>query len=99
MLGIMGSVVIRGGLLCMSTKVSSIVKPRSGLESVGLVVNIALKACWAVNERLKEKSGCVNGCTASKTSSQEGKSHSISGSQTRSCKPRKNRNAQSVKTM
>jgi len=95
----MGSVVMGDGLLCMSTKVSSIVRPRSRLGSADLVVNIALKVCWAVKERLKEKSGCVNGCTASKTSSQEGKSHSISGSQTRSCKPRKNRNAQSVKTM
>ena len=95
----MSSVVMKDGLLCMSTKVSSIVRSRSRLGSAGLVVNIALKACWAVMERLKEKFGCVNGCTASKTPSQEGKSHSISESQTRSCKPRKNRNAQSVRTM
>jgi len=90
---------INANVLCMSTKLSSIVRPESQLESACTEVNIALKACWAVRDRLKENSGCVNGCTASKTSSWQGRSHSISGSQTLSCKPLKNKNAQSVKTM
>ena len=43
---------INANVLCMSTKLSSIVRPESQLESACTEVNIALKACWAVRDRL-----------------------------------------------
>jgi hypothetical protein len=92
----LASSVQTGSLLCMSTKLSSIVRVARQPGFCCLLVNSALNACCAVTWRLKEKLGCVKGCAASKTSSWQGRSHSISGSHILQGMPLKNKKAQSV---